>query len=452
MAGNEVRIAICDDDGTQREYLSALIGKWPQATRVNEYASAEEFLFSGIENTDILLLDVQMPGMDGMALAHALRERGSRLQIIFISGYPDYMQDGYDVEAVHYLLKPLKEDKLFSALERARDRLLNQARAIVLRADGEDVRIIVSDILYAEADGHCALISVKNGDKIRAKMAISELESKLGKSFFRCQRSFLVGMRHAARVTRTAVVLDDGQEIPLARGAYDAALRAFIDNNCWMTFMGRRMDRRIAAYQNELVGRHADEVQSLYREMRIWRHDYHTHIQTMKAYLSMGEIERLSEYLEMLDQDLKDVDTILRTGNVMADAILNSKLSLAKAKGIAINAKAIVPKELRVNDVDLGVLLGNLLDNAIEGCMRTPDENGRFIRVYIAPKKQQLYVCVTNSAFRKEKKVGMRFLTQKMGYHGFGLLRIDRICEKYGGAVTRASEEGAFTSEILLPV
>jgi len=216
--------------------------------------------------------------------------------------------------------------------------------------------------------------------------------------------------------------------------------------------MGRRMDKRIASYQNELVSRHADEVQNIYREMRMWRHDYHTHIQTMKAHLAMGQIDRLSEYLEMLDQDLTGVDTILRTGNVMADAILNSKLSLAKAKGIALNAKATVPAELQVNDVDLGVVLGNLMDNAIEGCMRVPEEKDRFIRVYISPKKQQLYICITNSAPQKEKRVGTRFLTQKAGYHGFGLLRIDRICEKYGGAVTRASEQGAFTSEILLPI
>ena len=93
--------------------------------------------------------------------------------------------------------------------------------------------------------------------------------------------------------------------------------------------MGRRLDKRIAAYQNELVSRHADEVQTIYREMRMWRHDYHNHIQTMKACLAMGQTDKLADYLETLDRDLEDVDTILRTGNFMVDAILNSKLSLA---------------------------------------------------------------------------------------------------------------------------
>ena len=207
--------------------------------------------------------------------------------------------------------------------------------------------------------------------------------------------------------------------------------------------MGRRLDKRIAAYQNELVSRHADEVQTIYREMRMWRHDYHNHIQTMKACLAMGQIDKLADYLETLDRDLEDVDTILRTGNFMVDAILNSKLSLAKARGIAVNASASVPPELRVSDIDLCVALGNLLDNAIEACLRVEREEERFLR---------LYICVTNSAPGREKRLGSRFLTRKSGFHGFGLLRIDRICEKYGGAVTRASEEGAFTSELLLPL
>ena len=103
--------------------------------------------------------------------------------------------------------------------------------------------------------------------------------------------------------------------------------------------MGRRLDKRIAAYQNELVSRHADEVQTIYREMRMWRHDYHNHIQTMKACLAMGQTDKLADYLETLDRDLEDVDTILRTGNFMVDAILNSKLSLAKARGKALRVR-----------------------------------------------------------------------------------------------------------------
>lgn len=214
---------------------------------------------------------------------------------------------------------------------------------------------------------------------------------------------------------------------------------------------GKMIDRRIAAWQNELVERHYDEVQNMYRTMRGWRHDYHNHIQTMKAHLSLGQMEELAEYLSKLDTDLTTVDTVLKTGNVMVDAILNSKMSLIKSKNIAVNAKAVVPKTLTVSEVDLCVIIGNLLDNAMEACLR--QEQGEvFIRIYIGILKGQLYISVLNSAGAVIKDNGRYLSSKKSGTHGFGLLRIDRIVEKYEGYVNRQNEEGAFATEVMLPL
>jgi sensor histidine kinase regulating citrate/malate metabolism len=221
---------------------------------------------------------------------------------------------------------------------------------------------------------------------------------------------------------------------------------------------GSRANRRIAEYQNELMSRHCGEVENIYRQMRAWRHDYLNHIQAIKAYIAMGQIGELEEYCDALDQDLQSVDLVIKTGSVMLDAILNSKLSLAKAKGIEVFAKASVPKALSISDVDLCVLIGNLLDNATEACARGEKSEGAeidrpFIRVYVGMRGSHLYLCVTNAVFGKVKREGARFLSTKDSpTHGFGLLRVDGICKKYGGYVTRASEPGAFTTEILLPV
>lgn len=214
---------------------------------------------------------------------------------------------------------------------------------------------------------------------------------------------------------------------------------------------GRMIDRRTAAWQNELVERHYDEVQNIYKTMRGWRHDYHNHIQTMKAHLSLGQTEELAEYLCTLDHDLIAVDTMVKTGNVMVDAILNSKLSLIKSKNIEINAKAIVPQSLAVSEVDLCVVIGNLLDNAMEACLR--QETGeRFIRVYIGTLKEQLYLSVSNSAGMVIKENGHYRSQKQSSTHGFGLLRIDRIVDKYEGFVNRQNEEGVFVTEVLLPL
>ena len=216
-------------------------------------------------------------------------------------------------------------------------------------------------------------------------------------------------------------------------------------------FFGRMVDRHIAAYQNDLIQKHCDEVQNIYRQMRGWRHDYHNHIQLMKAYLSLGQTQELDGYLNQLDTDLTNVDTVIKTGNIMVDAVLNSKLSLIQSKEIAISAKAVVPEKLSVLEVDLCVILGNLLDNAMEACLRQ-NEGERFVRVFIGVLKEQLYISVTNSAARVEKSGGKYLSSKKSSTHGFGLMRIDRIADKYGGFVNRQNEEGVFATEILLPL
>lgn len=212
------------------------------------------------------------------------------------------------------------------------------------------------------------------------------------------------------------------------------------------------LDRRIAAFQSDLLTKHCEEVQNIYKQMRGWRHDYHNHIQTMKAHLSLNHISELSDYLGELDADLTAVDTVIKTGNVMVDAILNSKLSLATAKSISINAKAIVPERLNISEIDLCVIIGNLLDNATEACLKLENPEERFIRVYIGILKEQLYIYVSNSAGEVKRSGKTYVSTKNSDTHGFGLMRVDRIAGKYGGYINRANEEGVFATEIMLPL
>ena len=218
-----------------------------------------------------------------------------------------------------------------------------------------------------------------------------------------------------------------------------------------MQLFSRLVDKRNATYQRDLIETHNREVENMYRQIRGWRHDYRNHIQTMKAYAAAGDMEAISAYLDALDTDLNTVDTVVKTGNAMADAILNSKISLAKAKGITVRADAHIPVTLRISEIDLCVIIGNLFDNAIEASLFLPEEK-RFIRVYMDMKNTQLYVSFTNfTAAKKQNKESGRFRTTKGEGHGFGLVRIDRIVERLDGYISRNSEDGAFTTEILLP-
>ena len=218
-----------------------------------------------------------------------------------------------------------------------------------------------------------------------------------------------------------------------------------------MKFISRQIDKRIAAYQRELIDTHYKEVDNMYRQMRGWRHDYRNHIQIMKAYAAAQDWDAVKNYLDLLDTDLQTVDTVIKTGNPMTDAILNSKISLAKAKGIEVVADAHIPVKLKSSEIDLCCIIGNLFDNAIEASMKLPEEQ-RLIRVYMDMKNTQLYISFTNfTAGNKLPKEGKLFRSTKGEGHDFGLVRIDAIVERLDGYISRNSEDGAFTTEILLP-
>lgn len=218
-----------------------------------------------------------------------------------------------------------------------------------------------------------------------------------------------------------------------------------------MSILSKRAEKRIALYQRELLDTHYAEVENMYRQIRGWRHDYRNHIQTMKAYAANGDLEAISKYLDLLDTDLNTVDTVIKTGNAMTDAILNSKISLARSKDITVKADAQIPVALTISEIDLCVILGNLFDNAIEASLALPPER-RMIRVYMDMKNTQLYISFTNfTASKKMNKINGKFKSTKGEGHGFGLVRIDSIIERLDGYISRNSEDGAFTTEILLP-
>lgn len=226
------RIAICDDSKPDTEYLSALVGNWAKAKGIsctlNTFSCAESFLFDGSgEEYDILLLDIEMSGMDGVTLARRIREKSDTAEIIFVTGYSDYICDGYDVGALHYLLKPVNEEKLCGVLDRALARLNKNGRSLVLALQGQTVRVPLHEIRYLEV--HQNYVTVHCRGEYTVKKPLSEFEADLDDRFFRTGRSHIVNLSFVRRVTKTDVYLSDGTALPLPRGAFAAVNRAIIE-------------------------------------------------------------------------------------------------------------------------------------------------------------------------------------------------------------------------------
>ena len=231
----QVRIAICDDEEHLREYIDSLAEKWAALNDINveteTFSSAEKYIKSGIdggERYDILLLDIQMGGKNGVELARELRENDDKLIIIFITAVPDFIQEGYDLSALHYLIKPVNEDKLMEVLDRAVKQLnLPEGKMLIINVNGETVRIPLREILYIESFAHYIEVAAKPG-VFTVKMPAYKLEEQLDNNFIRCHRSYIVNIKHINKITKTDVVLDGGKFLPLSRRMYNGVQEAWI--------------------------------------------------------------------------------------------------------------------------------------------------------------------------------------------------------------------------------
>lgn len=226
------QIAICDDDAAQLAYLGELLHTWAEQrekeVQLECYKSAEALLFAlpDMPELQILLLDVEMPGMNGVELARKLRKNHSDMQIIFVTGYADYMAEGYDVAALHYLLKPVDREKLFSVLDRAAEGLHTQRKTVLLTVDGGPRRFYLDELFYLEAFSHTLSLHTRQG-MFSLHMSLGDAEKALG--FFRCHRSYLVNLGAVRQVKKTELLLDNGAAVPLSRRLYAQANRAFLD-------------------------------------------------------------------------------------------------------------------------------------------------------------------------------------------------------------------------------
>lgn len=226
-------IFLCDDNASERTYIKSLVLGWAARSGaevcLREYPSAEALLFAYEDGApDILLLDIEMPGMNGVELARKLREQEEMVQIIFITGYPDFIAEGYEVEALHYLLKPVTSEKLAEVLSRAAGKISRAEKKILLPSDGGKTALPLREIRYIEAMRQYSVIYAASGE-YRLKVPISELEAQLDGYFLRVQRSFIVNLREVLRINRTEVILRSGEAVPISRGMADKVGKKIIE-------------------------------------------------------------------------------------------------------------------------------------------------------------------------------------------------------------------------------
>lgn len=229
-----MRIAICDDEKSQRELMEKHVREWAEKENkkiiVYLFENSEQFWFHWSEDRsmDIVLLDIQMGKLNGMELAKKIRKQDENLQIIFVTGIADYITEGYEVEALHYLLKPIDKNKLFQCLNKALMKDKSCGSKILIETKQGVISASIRDIWYLESFGHQCMIHLKD-TFYEVRDSIGKLEEKLdGDSFIRCHRSYLINLKHCAKIEKDSAIMDDGRIIPISRNSYKAVIQAFI--------------------------------------------------------------------------------------------------------------------------------------------------------------------------------------------------------------------------------
>ena len=232
-----LHVAVCDDERTALQELAEEVRRWAEAEgeacSVETFASADAFWFVWEERKDleVLLLDIEMPGMDGMELARRLRQAGEPIGIIFVTGNPDFALEGYDLEAVSYVMKPVRRERLHAALSRATERMARRAAVLLPHYGGELERLYIADICCLESDGHASIVWKKDGTKLVSKMGTQQLEQELencSDAFFKPHRSYFINLAHVERIGKKDVRMGNQLLVPIARGKWEPLNQAYL--------------------------------------------------------------------------------------------------------------------------------------------------------------------------------------------------------------------------------
>ena len=234
-----IHIAICDDSKQERQILAALFKRYQElhATPLQIHIFQNGFsLLDAIDQGkrfDITILDILMPGENGIEIARNIRASGTDTEIIFLTSSPEYAVDSYEVKAQNYLLKPVTEEKFFASIDSILAELdeKDTASFIIYTTEKQYSRIRVPSLVYGEVTHRTITLHLADQTMISAVMTFTEFQDilKAYPDFIYPHRSYAVNMNYIQYVTKSDIILTDGQKIPLSRNNYTKISEQFLN-------------------------------------------------------------------------------------------------------------------------------------------------------------------------------------------------------------------------------
>lgn len=248
-----MQIAICDDEREIRELYAEKIKQFYPSADLVQYQSGEELLTAD-RRPDILLLDIQMPGRNGIEIAKHLRRSSKEMVIIFVTGLEEYVFQAFDVGAFHYLVKPFDDQRFAEVLARAVEQYEDNRKqerhkgrekdmpSLVITKGGEHITVRIADIVYAEVFDRKVIIHTMDSD-IEYYGKMKELEQKAGEDFYRPHRAYLVNFNYIRRYDAATIYLERGQAL-MAKQNYHDFVKSYLRFNqkedVWSAGGGRK--------------------------------------------------------------------------------------------------------------------------------------------------------------------------------------------------------------------
>lgn len=219
-----VNIVICENDKNDQEFVKAkvveILDDLDIEYEIKVYNSGDDLLEGYDKYTDIILLDIQMDGLDGMETARKIREFDDNVEIIFITSFVEYALEGYEVNAYRYLLKPVKDENLMTSLINCLNDRNFVKRSIVIKEGDTRIKISLKDIMYIEVQGNDITVHTLK-DTYRTKGTMSNFETEINSDMFvRCHKSYLVNLEYIKSIKRYTSILVNDEEVPLSRNKY----------------------------------------------------------------------------------------------------------------------------------------------------------------------------------------------------------------------------------------
>lgn len=237
-----MKIAICDDEKPIRDYIEKCVREVKPDAEVVQYPDAGGMVSKSF-HADILFLDIQMPGMDGMQAARILRTMGNKTILVFVTAVEEYVFQAFDVGAVQYIVKPFDRTKLINtvkkAIELAKEKSSIEAalsemnestegkRSITIKSGGANRRVILKEIMYAEVLEHRIILHMNDQECVEYYGKMSDLEKVTGNDFYRIHRAYLINLAYVKSYDSKSVTIA-GDELPVARGKYQELVKAYL--------------------------------------------------------------------------------------------------------------------------------------------------------------------------------------------------------------------------------